>query len=196
MPGADQATALRFLPIFRRWTMPIYRRLLVLLLFYLVMVVFLARRSPIKFLAGIKYVMLLAFSTSSSAAVMPLSIQTAEEKLGVRSSIAEFTIPIGATVNMDGTAVYQAVATIFLAQATGVELSMGALALVVVTTVGASIGSPSTLGVGIGLLYQSNVLITLMFAHEEPRTDARMFQNKAHGAGRTVGLFRTSTTAL
>jgi Na+/H+-dicarboxylate symporter len=96
--------------------------------------------------------MLLAFSTSSSAAVMPLSIKTAEEGLGVRPSIAQFVVPIGATVNMDGTALYQAVATVFLAQVTGVDLSAGALVLVVVTTVGASIGSPSTPGVGIVLL--------------------------------------------
>lgn len=124
----------------------------ILLVFYLLLVTIFARRSPLVFLRAIREVMLLAFSTSSSAAVMPLSIKTAEEKLMVRPSISQFVIPLGATINMDGTALYQAVATVFLAQATGVDLSTGALVLVVVTTVGASIGSPSTPGVGIVLL--------------------------------------------
>lgn len=126
--------------------------LAVLLLFYLLVVVVFARRSPIGFLRSIRQVVLLAFSTSSSAAVMPLTIKTAEDELKVRPSIAQFVVPMGATINMDGTALYQAVATVFLAQATGIELSTGALVLVVVTTVGASIGSPSTPGVGIVLL--------------------------------------------
>ncbi len=124
----------------------------ILLIFYLLMVAIIARQSPLAFLRAIREVMLLAFSMSSSAAVMPLSIKIAEEKLKVRPSISQFVIPLGATINMDGTALYQAVATIFLAQATGVDLSTGALVLVVVTTVGASIGSPSTPGVGIVLL--------------------------------------------
>ncbi len=126
--------------------------LAILLLFYLLVVVVLARRSPTAFLRSIRQVMLLAFSTSSSAAVMPLTIKTAEKELKVRPSIAQFVVPMGATINMDGTALYQAVATVFLAQATGVDLSTGALVLVVVTTIGASIGSPSTPGVGIVLL--------------------------------------------
>ena len=126
--------------------------LAILLLFYLLLVVALARRSPTAFLRSIRQVMLLAFSTSSSAAVMPLTIKTAEQELKVRPSISQFVVPMGATINMDGTALYQAVATVFLAQATGVDLSTGALVLVVVTTIGASIGSPSTPGVGIVLL--------------------------------------------
>lgn len=107
---------------------------------------------PWKFLGRVRDVQLLAFSTSSSAAVMPLTIETAEEKLGVRSSIAQFLVPLGTTVNMDGTALYQGAATVFLAQVFGVELSLGALILIVVTTVGASIGSPATPGVGIVIL--------------------------------------------
>jgi Na+/H+-dicarboxylate symporter len=83
---------------------------------------------------------------------MPLSIKTAEEKLGVRRSIAQFVIPLGATINMNGTALYQGVATVFLAQVYGVEISTGGLALIVVMAVGASIGSPATPGVGIVIL--------------------------------------------
>ena len=107
---------------------------------------------PLRFLKSVREVVLLAFSTSSSAAVMPLSIETAEEKLGVRPSIARFLIPLGATVNMNGTALYQGVATVFLAQVFDVDLSVFALALVVVTAVSASIGSPATPGAGIVIL--------------------------------------------
>ena len=96
--------------------------------------------------------MLLAFSTSSSAAVMPLSIRTAQEKLGIRPSIAQLTVTLGATINMNGTALYQGVATVFLAQVFGIELAAGTLVLVVLTAVGASIGTPATPGVGIAIL--------------------------------------------
>ncbi len=126
--------------------------LLVLLLVYLLLVWIAARRSPWGFLRDIREVQLLAFSTSSSAAVMPLSIRTAEEKLGVRPSVSQFVIPLGATINMNGTALYQGVATIFLAQVFGLELGSGQLLLVVVTAVAASIGSPATPGVGIVIL--------------------------------------------
>lgn len=104
------------------------------------------------FLAAVRDVQLLAFSTSSTAAVMPLSMRTAEEALKVRPSIYQFVIPLGATINMNGTALYQGVATVFLAQVFGIELSTSALILVVVVAVGASIGSPATPGVGIVIL--------------------------------------------
>lgn len=107
---------------------------------------------PWTFIYNIKDVMLLTFSTSSSAAVMPLSIKTAEEKLHVRPTISQFVIPIGTTINMSGTALYQAVATIFLAQAFGIELSIPALILLIGMIVGASVGSPATPGVGIAIL--------------------------------------------
>jgi len=126
--------------------------LLALLVLYVLLVASLGRMSPIRFLTAVREVQLLAFSTSSSAAVMPLSIKTAEEKLDVRSSTAQFVIPLGATINMNGTALYQGVATVFLAQVFGLDLSTGQLALVVVTAVGASIGSPATPGVGIVIL--------------------------------------------
>lgn len=126
--------------------------LFILLLAYLLIIFLSIRESPFTFLHGIKDVMLLAFSTSSSAAVMPLSIKTAEENLNIHKSVSQFVIPLGATINMNGTALYQGVATIFLAQIFGIDLGISALLLVVVTAVGASIGSPGTPGVGIVIL--------------------------------------------
>jgi Na+/H+-dicarboxylate symporter len=126
--------------------------LLVLLAFYLLLVTTLTGRNAIVFLRSIREVQLLAFSTSSSAAVMPLSIQTAQDRLSVSKSVAKFIIPLGATVNMDGTAIYQVIAAVFLTQVYGIDLSMSQLCLLAATTVGASIGSPSTPGVGIVIL--------------------------------------------
>lgn len=126
--------------------------LLILLVIYLVIIFIVSKKGPVYFLRSVKDVLLLAFSTSSTAAVMPLSIKAVEEKLGVRPSISQFVIPMGATINMNGTALYQSVATVFLAQVFGVELGVGALLLVMVTVVGASIGTPSTPGVGIVIL--------------------------------------------
>ncbi|MDH5205245.1 MAG: dicarboxylate/amino acid:cation symporter [Hylemonella sp.] len=110
------------------------------------------RRSPLAFLRGSRDVLLLAFSTSSSAAVMPMTIRTAEEALGVREGIARFVIPLGTTINMAGTALYQVMATLFLAQVYSVDVSLSGLLLVVVLAVGASIGSPGTPGIGIVIL--------------------------------------------
>lgn len=126
--------------------------LLILVFLYLLLIVLLVREQPFQFLNKIRDVLLLAFSTSSSAAVMPLSIKTVEEKLNVHPSVSQFVIPLGATINMNGTALYQGVATMFLAQVFGVDLGISALLLVIVTAVGASIGSPGTPGVGIIIL--------------------------------------------
>lgn len=123
-----------------------------LLIFYLLIVAVLGKKNIFYFLSSVREVQLLAFSTSSSAAVMPLSIKTAEEKLDIKPSVSQFLIPFGATINMDGTALYQGVATVFLAQVYGVDLSIASLLLVVVTAVGASIGTPATPGVGIVIL--------------------------------------------
>lgn len=126
--------------------------LLILMFLNLLIVSLVARYNPFKFLKAIRDVMLLAFSTSSSAAVMPLSIKTAEEKLGVRPSISQFVVPLGATINMNGTALYQGVATIFLAEVFGIQLGPFQLLVVMVMAVAASIGTPSIPGVGIVVL--------------------------------------------
>ena len=126
--------------------------LLILFALYLVLLYVFARERPGAFLRGTRDLLLLAFSTSSSAAVMPMSIRTAEEQLGVRPSISQFVIPLGATINMNGTALYQGVAAMFLAQVYGVDIGIGGMALVVAMAVGASVGSPGTPGVGIVIL--------------------------------------------
>ncbi|WP_114963896.1 dicarboxylate/amino acid:cation symporter [Tritonibacter mobilis] len=126
--------------------------LLILLGVYLLIVAVLARRNPLEFLKQVFDAQLLAFSTSSSAATMPLSLRIAEERLGIAPPVARFVIPLGATVNMDGTALYQVVAALFIAQVYGIVLDPVTLAVLIVTVVGASIGSPSTPGVGIVIL--------------------------------------------
>ena len=123
-----------------------------MVVFYLILVSVFTKESPLSFLKNIREVQLLAFSTSSSAATMPFSIQAAEEKLNVRPEISRFIVPLGATVNMDGTALYQGVAAVFLTQVFGIELSMTETVLLVATTVGASIGTPATPGVGLVVL--------------------------------------------
>jgi Na+/H+-dicarboxylate symporter len=124
----------------------------ILLCFYLSLVLVFAGVRPLKFLVSVRELLLLAFSTSSSAAVIPMSIRTAEDRFGVRPSMSQFIVPLGATVNMDGTALYQGVAAMFLAQVFGVDIGLGGMLLIVVTTVGASIGAPSAPGVGIVIL--------------------------------------------
>ena len=126
--------------------------LLCLLVVYLLIVALIGKTNPFQFLKKIKDVQLLAFSTTSSAAVMPLSLKTAKEKLGINPSISNFLIPIGATVNMDGTAVYQAISTLFIAQIYGLEMSIVNIMLVMVTVVAASIGTPSIPGGGVVIL--------------------------------------------
>jgi len=133
--------------------------LILLFVFYLLIVLVFARRSPVVFLGHIREALLLAFSTSSSAATMPLSLQTAEEKLKVPASVSRFVIPLGTTINMGGTALYQAVATLFLAQVFGIDIGLMGILLIVVMAVGAAIGSPGTPGVGIVIL--SSILETV-----------------------------------
>lgn len=126
--------------------------LLAMFAIYLSIVAAFGGVSQLRFIRAVREVLLLAFSTSSSAAVMPLTIRTGEEKLGIRPSIAQFVIPLGATINMAGTALYQGVAAIFLAQVFGIDIGVGGMLLIVVTAVGASIGTPATPGVGIVVL--------------------------------------------
>ena len=126
--------------------------LFLLMIFYLLIVLFIVGKSPFRFLQVIKEPQLLAFSTASSAAVMPLSMKTADEKLGVSSNISDFVIPVGATMNMDGTALFQCATTVFMAQAYGVELSIPNLLLITITVVAASIGTPAIPGGGVIVL--------------------------------------------
>lgn len=126
--------------------------LLLMGLVYLLIVALVAGRSPLQFLKSVREVQALAFSTSSSAAVMPFSLQAAEGPLAINPRITRFVIPLGATINMDGTALYQAAAALFLCQIFNIDLSAGQMVLLVFTTVGASIGTPAMPGVGIVVL--------------------------------------------
>ncbi len=104
------------------------------------------------FYAGIAPAQLLAFSTSSSAATLPVTMERCEEKLGVSEEVSSFVLPLGATINMDGTALYQGVATVFIAQALGIDLGLGAQLTIVLTAVLASIGTAAVPSAGIIML--------------------------------------------
>jgi Na+/H+-dicarboxylate symporter len=90
-----------------------------------------------------------AFSTASSGATLPVTLRTVERRLGVHNSVAGFTVPLGATINMDGTAIMQGVATVFIAEVYGVDLSMVAYLTVILTATLASIGTAAVPGVGL-----------------------------------------------
>ena len=134
------------------YTLTVLAALCAMMVVYLILIKCFSDFSIREFLRGIREVQIIAFSTSSSAATMPVTIQAAEEKLGLRHEITRFIIPLGTTVNMDGTALYQAVAAVFLAQAFGVDLTLSETILLLITTIGASIGTPATPGVGIVVL--------------------------------------------
>ena len=107
------------------------------------------RLNPLTFIKKFFPVMEFAFSTSSSNATIPLSIETLKDELGVSSKISSFTVPLGATINMDGTAIMQGVAVVFIADAYGIELTGGMLATVIATATLASIGTAGVPGVGL-----------------------------------------------
>lgn len=108
--------------------------------------------NPFTFIRKIRDVQLFAFSTASSNATLPVTIETAEHRMGVDNKIASFTLPLGATINMDGTAIMQGVATVFIAQVFGIDLTITDYAMVVVTATLASIGTAGVPGVGLIML--------------------------------------------
>jgi Na+/H+-dicarboxylate symporter len=126
--------------------------LLMIFIVYPLFIRFFTKIKPGKFFKAISPVQLLAFSTSSSAATLPLTMETAEEKLGVSEEISSFVLPLGATINMDGTSLYQAVAAIFLAQVYGMDLGLGGQLTIILTATLASIGSAAVPGAGMVML--------------------------------------------
>lgn len=110
------------------------------------------RKGPAYFFRGIAPAQLLAFSTSSSAATLPVTMERVEAELGVHKEVASFVLPVGATINMDGTSLYQAVAAIFIAQAFGMNLGLEAQLGIIVTATLASIGSAAVPGAGMVML--------------------------------------------
>ena len=105
-----------------------------------------------KFYQGLAPAQILAFSTSSSGATLPVTMERCEEELGVSEEVSSFVLPLGATINMDGTALYQAVAAVFIAQTIGMDLGLGAQLTIVLTAVLASIGTAAVPGAGVIML--------------------------------------------
>lgn len=145
-PSADLFAALLW------YALCVVMGLLILVVAYLIIVRFIIRRNPFDFIRGIAPAQLLAFSTSSSAATLPVTMECVEEELGVRKEVASFVLPIGATINMDGTSLYQAVAAVFIAQAFGMELDFATQMGIIATATLASIGSAAVPGAGMVML--------------------------------------------
>ncbi|GAB1488212.1 dicarboxylate/amino acid:cation symporter [Opitutaceae bacterium] len=112
----------------------------------------LTRLSPLQFLRNVRAVPIFAFSTASSSATLPVALETAEKRMGIGNPVASFTLPLGATVNMDGTAIMQGVATVFIAGAYGLTLTLSDYGMVVLTATLASIGTAGVPGVGLVML--------------------------------------------
>ena len=126
--------------------------LLIMICLYLIILFVFTGRKPGWFLKGIAPAQLLGFSTSSSAAALPVTIERATKHLGVDNEVASFVLPVGATINMDGTSLYQAVAAVFIAQALHIPLDLSDQLIIVLTALLASIGSAAVPGAGMIML--------------------------------------------
>ena len=126
--------------------------LVLLICIYIIIVKVFIGKGPSYFLNGISPAQLLAFSTSSSAATLPVTMERVKDHLDVKEEVSSFVLPIGATINMDGSALYQAVAAVFIAQAFGLDLSLAAQLGIVTTATLASIGSAAVPGAGMVML--------------------------------------------
>jgi len=134
------------------YMMTVVLGLLCVMAVYLTIIKVVGKRSPFAFLKQIRNAQLIAFSTSSSSATMPVTLKVAEEEVKVNPIVSRFVVPLGTTINMDGTALYQAIATVFLAQVFHIDLSLGDMLVVLITAIAASVGTPGTPGVGIVVL--------------------------------------------
>jgi len=126
--------------------------LALMIVFYTIIVTTVTKKNPFWFLKEISPAQLLAFSTSSSAATLPVTMERVEEHIGVDKEVSSFVLPVGATINMDGTSLYQAVAAVFIFQALGLDLTFGDQITIVVTALLASIGSAAVPGAGMVML--------------------------------------------
>lgn len=123
-----------------------------MILVYPTLLRLLAGVNPVTYLKKMRTPMLVAFSTSSSGATLPITLRTVEHRVGVSNNVASFAVPLGATINMDGTAIMQGVATVFIAQFYGYDLGVNALLMVILTATLASIGTAAVPGVGLIML--------------------------------------------
>lgn len=119
---------------------------------YAFIVRFFSKVKVFDFFRGVRRMQMVAFTTSSSAATLPVNMEVCQENLGVSKSVTSFVLPLGATINMDGTALYQGVAAVFIAQVFGMDLSIGQQLTIIITAVLASIGTAPVPGVGIIML--------------------------------------------
>ncbi len=154
--------------------------LLLMIIFYLLLVGLVVKKNPFWFLKQLAPAQLLAFTTSSSAATLPVTIERVEEHLGVDKEVSSFVLPVGATINMDGTSLYQAVAAVFIAQALAVDLTLMDQMTIILTALMASIGSAAVPGAGMVMLVivlqavgkftpdQIAIGLTLIFAVDRP----------------------------
>lgn len=120
-----------------------------LLITYMTMLKVIAGLDPIQFFKNFVPAMGVAFSTASSSGTLPVTLKTAQDRCGASESISAFTLPLGATINMDGTAIMQGVAVVFIAQVYGIDLTLGALLTVILTATLASVGTAGVPGVGL-----------------------------------------------
>jgi proton glutamate symport protein len=157
---------------------------ILILVFYPVLISLWAKRNPVKFIRQISPAQLLAFSTSSSAATLPVTMEVVEKNVGVDNEVSSFVLPIGATVNMDGTSLYQAVAAVFIAQAFGMELSLTTQLGIILTATLASIGSAAVPSAGMVMLVivlsQAGIPeagLALIFAVDRPLDMVRTVAN-------------------
>ena len=162
-----------------KYAMTVVLGLAIMVVFYLILIKTRIGYSPGFFLKNFSPAQLLAFSTSSSAATLPVTMERVEEHLGVDQEVSSFVLPVGATVNMDGTSLYQAVAAVFICQVTGFELGLGDQLTIILTATLASIGSAAVPGAGmimlvivleaLGLPAESLAIgIALIFAVDRP----------------------------
>lgn len=177
-PSADLFTALGM------YALCVVLGLLLMIGVYILLVKLVTKKSPGFFLNGIAPAQLLAFSTSSSAATLPVTMERVTEHLGVEEEVSSFVLPIGATINMDGTSLYQAVAAVFIAQAFGMDLSFGTQLGIIATATLASIGSAAVPGAGmvmlVGVLGYAGIPeagLALIFAVDRPLDMCRTVVN-------------------
>ncbi|MDG1051794.1 MAG: dicarboxylate/amino acid:cation symporter [Flavobacteriaceae bacterium] len=168
--------------------------LFLLICIYIIIVKLFIGKSPSYFIKGISPAQLLAFSTSSSAATLPVTMDRVQDHLNVEEEVSSFVLPIGATINMDGTCLYQAVAAVFIAQAFGLDLSLAAQLGIVSTATLASIGSAAVPGAGMVMLIivlsQAGIPeigLALIFAVDRPLDMCRTVINVTGDA--TVSMF-------
>jgi len=175
---------------------------------YIIIVRFVTKRKTSFFMRGIAPAQLLAFSTSSSAATLPVTMECVEDNLGVDEEVASFVLPIGATINMDGTSVYQGVAAVFIAQAFGLDLSLSAQLGIVFTATLASIGTAAVPSAGIVMLVivlaQAGIPeagLALIFAIDRPLDMCRTIVNVTGDAavsmivGKSIGKLKDPPTS-